>query len=78
VSKGWFETVIHKDGSISFEIWDKASEADITNLKNLMNLLVKQGKDEERERIIKLLEKNHLTAASELIEYDALIKGENK
>jgi hypothetical protein len=30
----------------------------------------------ERERIIKLLEANHLTAASELIEQDAL--GENK
>jgi hypothetical protein len=30
----------------------------------------------ERERIIKLLEANHLTAASELIEQDAL--GENQ
>lgn len=30
----------------------------------------------ERKRIIKLLEDNHLTAASELIEQDAL--GENK
>lgn len=32
----------------------------------------------ERERIIKLLEDNGLTAASELIEQNALIKGENK
>jgi hypothetical protein len=36
----------------------------------------KQGREQERERIIKLLEENHLTAASELIEQDA--KGENK
>jgi hypothetical protein len=33
---------------------------------------------QERERIIRLLEGNHLTAASELIEQDALSRGENK
>ena len=37
---------------------------------------VVDGRNAERERIIKLLEANHLTAASELIEQDAL--GENK
>ena len=36
--------------------------------------LLKYGRSQERERIIKLLEENHLTAASELIEQDALIK----
>jgi hypothetical protein len=35
-----------------------------------------KGVEYERERIIKLLEANHLTAASELIEQDAL--GESK
>lgn len=45
----------------------------------LLNLRVDSvniGKQIEKERIIKLLEENHLTAASELIEQDALIKGE--
>jgi len=37
-----------------------------------------EERNAEHERIIKLLDENHLTAASELIEQDALSRGENK
>lgn len=44
---------------------------------SFLNLAFDSGRLYERNQLIKLLEDNHLTAASELIEQHALTQGEN-